>query len=171
MYLQSFRVSKLDFGPFKILLLKDNMDAIISMTSFYYVMSKFSNLLITLKQKIDKLRTEIREDINNFNKNDEHIVNSNQEIGANNKLKIYVTILDLEKQLNILENTFNDSWLRIFLYVSNYMCIVPLAKEVHEEITKHIITMHKITFPEYNFPENNFKENEKCLLEEYSDVF
>lgn len=83
------------------------MDAIISMTSFYYVMSKFSNLLITLKQKIDKLRTEIREDINNFNKNDEHIVNSNQEIGANNKLKIYVTILDLEKQLNILENTFN----------------------------------------------------------------
>lgn len=86
------------------------MDTIISKMSFRYVMSKFSNLLITLKQKIDKLRTEIREDINDFNKNDnwnQHIVTSNQEIETNSKLKIYVTILDLEKQLNTLENTFN----------------------------------------------------------------
>lgn len=80
------------------------------MTSFRYVMSKFSNLLITLKQKIDELRTEIRKDINNFNKNDncnQHTLTSNQEIESNSKLKIYVTILDLEKQLNTLENTFN----------------------------------------------------------------
>ncbi|XP_046827585.1 uncharacterized protein LOC124428046 [Vespa crabro] len=132
------------------------MDAIISMTSFHYIMSKFSNLLITLKQKLDKLRIEIREDINNFNKNDnwnQHIVTSNQENETNTKIKLY--ILDLEKQLNTLENTFNDSWLRIFLYVSNYMCTVPLTEEVHKEITKNIITMHKITFPEYD--ENNFK--------------
>ncbi|KAL2724284.1 uncharacterized protein V1478_008797 [Vespula squamosa] len=139
------------------------MDAIISTTSFHYLMSKFCNLLTTLKQKIDELRTEIRENINNFNKNDQHIVTSNQETEPNIKLKIYVTILDLEKQLNILENTFNDSWLRIFLYVSNYVCTVPLIKEVHDEMTRNIIRMHKITFPEYN--ENNFKQNEKCLLE------
>ncbi|KAI4489220.1 hypothetical protein M0804_004718 [Polistes exclamans] len=148
------------------------MDNITTMRSFHYVMSNFANLLITLKQKIGKLRTNIREDINNFKKDDngknQHIVTSNTETQANFKSQIYQTILDLEKQLNILENTFNDSWLRIFLYVSNYVCTIPLTNEDREEITRNVIQMHKITFPDYD--DNYLRDNDKYFRKEYSDL-
>ncbi|KAK2586859.1 hypothetical protein KPH14_009797 [Odynerus spinipes] len=132
-------------------------------------MSKFADLLIKVKQRMDKLRAEIREasdELNVEHDSEQFALNAYRQAEAKLKALIDVAIFNLEKQLNALEASCNDSWLRMFLYVSNYVSKDPKIDVCHEEIPENIITMNNVIFPHYS--EDDFELSDKYFFDEYS---